>query len=334
MQALFEKAAQAISQHGNFVITTHVNPDGDGIGSELGLGRFLRDQGKNVAIVNSTPTPRNYRFLDPHNEILMFPGPAAHAVMEQADGIFIVDISRWERLGKMQEAVQNHPAVKICIDHHPIYGDFADINLVCQEACASGLLVLELLTFMNGTLTPEIAEPLYAAILTDTGAFRFPNTTAATHLAAARLLSAGVCPHRVYEHIYERCSPARLHLLGLVLCNLQYLHCGRLAWAVITQDMLRQTGVEQEETDGFVDIARGIRSVEASLLFIELSDNRVKVSLRSRGNVDVNRFAMQYGGGGHQNASGILLNGPIEKTLQRILDESTALFPVAEKLVS
>lgn len=335
MQALFEKAAQAILRHRNFVITTHINPDGDGIGSELGLSRFLRDLGKNVAIINSTSTPRNYRFLDPRNEIIMFPGPAAHAALQQADGVFILDISRWERLGKMQEAVQKHPGVKICIDHHPINGDFADINLVCQEACASGMLVLQLLTFMNGALTTEIAEPLYAAILTDTGAFRFPNTTAETHLAVARLLTAGVCQHRVYEQIYERCSPERVHLLGLVLCNLQYMHCGRLAWGVITRDMLQHTGVEQEETDGFVDIARGIRSVEASLLFIELSDNRVKVSLRSRGGIDVNRFAMQFGGGGHQNASGILLDGPLDKTVQRIITESATLFPpLAEKLVS
>lgn len=334
MQALFEKTAEAISQHQNFLITTHVNPDGDGIGSELGLARFLRDLGKNAVILNSTSTPRNYRFLDPEDEIRLYNPLNGLEQTQGAEVVFIVDISRWERLGPMKSVIQNHSARKVCIDHHPLIGDFADINLVCQQKCASGLLVLNLVNFMNGTLTARIAEPLYAAILTDTGAFRFPNTNAETHEAAARLLSAGICPNRIYEHIYERCSPERVHLLGLILSNLEYMHGGRLAWAIITQEMLRQTGVEQEETDGFVDIARCIRTVQASFLFIEQSDGRVKASLRSKGDVDVNRFALQFGGGGHQNASGILLDGPVEAAAKHVLNESGALFGIAEKLVS
>jgi phosphoesterase RecJ-like protein len=182
---------------------------------------------------------------------------------------------------------------------------------------------------MKGSLTPEIAEPLYASILTDTGAFRFPNTSSDTHAAASQLLSAGIQSEAIYDQIYERCSPARVKLLGIALANLQYLHDGRLAWMAITQEMLHQNGVEIEEIEGFVDIARGIRSVETSLLFIELPGERVKISLRSRGNVDVNAFAHGFGGGGHRHAAGILMEGALMQVVDRILNHSLSLFLVS-----
>jgi phosphoesterase RecJ-like protein len=334
MQTALEQTIEAIHKHQNFVITTHINPDGDGIGSELALARFLRDLGKSVAIVNTTATPRNYQFLDKAGEILLYQSRPADQTFQQAEVIFIVDISKWERLGLMSTFVRTHAATKICIDHHPVVGDFADINLVCQEACASGELVLRLITAMNGELTAQIAEPLYASILTDTGVFRFPNTTANTHASVALLLSTGIHAGAIYEQIYERCSQQRVKLLGRVLSNLEYMHEGRLAWTMITQTMLRQTGVEHEEIEGFVDIARGIRNVEVSVLFLELPDGKVKISIRSKGDIDVNRFALKFGGGGHHHASGILLQDPIQACVNNVLQETRSLFPVAEKLVS
>jgi phosphoesterase RecJ-like protein len=326
----FTKTKEAIYANHRFIITTHVNPDGDGIGSELGLLRFLRSLGKEAYILNSTWTPRKYKFLERPSEIFLF-DPTDNAVFDTAQVIFILDISKWERLGPMHPAVQNHPALKICIDHHPLCGDFADINWICQEACASGELVLQLITDMQVPLTQEIAEPLYASILTDTGAFRFPNTNCRTHIAASLLLQTGINPSQIYEQIYERCSPARVKLLGMVLCNLEYMHAGRLASAVVTQEMLIKTGVEPEEIEGFVDIARGIKDVLASFLFLELPDGRVKVSLRSKGDVDVNSFASRFGGGGHQHASGILMHGPIDTAVNSVLEKSHLLF--AKELV-
>jgi phosphoesterase RecJ-like protein len=318
-----EKTREVILQHQSFLITTHINPDGDGIGSELALARFLQGMGKNVRVVNSTPTPKKYRFLDIANEIRLFPELGN---LPQTDVIFILDISRWERLGNMAQMIRNHPGIKICIDHHPLHGNFADINLICEDACASGELVLRLINSMNVPITPHIAEPLYASILTDTGAFRFPNTSSQTHAAAAQLLSTGIQSEIIYDQIYERCSPARVKLLGMALTELQYLHEGRLAWMSITQSKLQETGVEVEEIEGFVDIARGIRCVEASILFIELTDQKVKISLRSRGCVDVNTFASAFGGGGHRHASGILMEGPLPFAIERVLQSSAALF--------
>jgi phosphoesterase RecJ-like protein len=280
--------------------------------------------GKRVAIVNSTPTPRKYAFLDSANLIQVFEEPAG---LPQSEVVFILDISRWERLGNMSQFIRNHPGIRICIDHHPVQGNFADINLICEDACASGELVLRLINSMNGSLTPDIAEPLYASILTDTGAFRFPNTSSQTHAAASQLLSTGIRSEAIYDQIYERCSPARVKLLGIALSNLEYLHGGRLAWMAITQSLLAENGVEIEEIEGFVDIARGIRSVQASLLFIELPQSKVKISLRSRGNVDVNCFASRFGGGGHRHAAGILIDGPLSQVVERILQQSAALFP-------
>ena len=172
---LLQKRKKPFTQINRFIITTHVNPDGDGIGSELGLLRFLRRLGKEACIVNSTWTPRKYQFLERPSEIF-FMNHMTLRSLTQLQVIFILDISKWERLGPMHSVIQNHPALKICIDHHPLCGDFADINWICQEACASGELVLQLITEMNAPLTTDIAEPLYASILTDTGAFRFPNT--------------------------------------------------------------------------------------------------------------------------------------------------------------
>jgi phosphoesterase RecJ-like protein len=279
--------------------------------------------GKRVMVVNSTPTPRKYRFLDNSSAIRVFDDAGR---LPDAEVVFVLDISRWERLGNMAQLIKNHPGIKICVDHHPVNGNFADINLICEDACASGELVLRLINSMGSLLTPDIAEPLYASILTDTGAFRFPNTSSQTHAAAAQLLSTGICSEMIYDQIYERCSPARVRLLGLALTQLEYLHSGRLAWMSITQEMLSQTGVEVEEIEGFVDVARGIRSVEASVLFIELAHGKVKISLRSRGNVDVNRFASRFGGGGHRHASGIMMDGALPVVIERVLQQSETLF--------
>ena len=323
MNCELEKTREVILNHKSFLITTHINPDGDGVGSELALARFLQGMGKQVAVVNSTPTPRKYSFLDSTNLIRVFEEPDG---LPPAQVVFILDISRWERLGNMSQLIRNFPGIRICIDHHPVQGNFADINLICEDACASGELVLRLINSMSGRLTAEIAEPLYASILTDTGAFRFPNTSSQTHAAASQLLSTGIRSELIYDQIYERCSPARVKLLGIALANLEYLHNGRLAWMAITQSMLLENGVEVEEIEGFVDIARGIRSVEASLLFIELPDRKVKISLRSRGCVDVNRFASGFGGGGHRHAAGILMDSPLSHVVERILQQTSSLF--------
>jgi phosphoesterase RecJ-like protein len=318
-----DKTREAVLQHQNFLITTHIHPDGDGIGSELALARFLQKMGKTVSVVNSTPTPQKYRFLDVCNTIRIF---QELGKLPDAEVVFVLDISRWERLGSMAQWIKDHPGIKICIDHHPVNGNFADINLICEDACASGELVLRLINSMNCNLSTDIAEPLYASILTDTGAFRFPNTSAQTHAAAAQLLSAGIRSEIIYDQIYERCSPARVKLLGLALTQLQYLHSGRLAWMAVTQSMIEETGVEIDEIEGFVDMARAIRSVEASLLFIELPGGKIKISLRSRGYVDVNCFASRFGGGGHRHASGILMEGSLQETIQIILEHSSFLF--------
>ena len=318
----WETISQIIKGNSRFLLTTHVNADPDALGSELSLAEGLRVIGKEPKILNPTRISRHYAFLDPEGEVKEFANEDIHTF----DAVFILDISRWERLGNMAHFIRNYPGIRICIDHHPVQGNFADINLICEDACASGELVLRLINSMNGELTPEIAEPLYASILTDTGAFRFPNTSSQTHAAAAQLLSTGIRSEVIYDQIYERCSPARVKLLGLALSNLQYLHNGRLAWMAISQSMLQENGVDVEEIEGFVDIARGIRSVEASLLFIELSQRKVKISLRSRGSVDVNCFASRFGGGGHRHASGIMIDEPLHEVVERVLQQTPALF--------
>ena len=155
MQVALERTIETIQTNQNFVVTTHINPDGDGIGSELGLARFLRDQSKKATVINATPTPRNYQFLDRFKEIHLYEPLSLNVELATAEVIFILDISKWERLGPMSEVIRNHPGLKICIDHHPLCGNFADINLVCQDACASGELVLQVIHTMGGSMTRD-----------------------------------------------------------------------------------------------------------------------------------------------------------------------------------
>jgi phosphoesterase RecJ-like protein len=315
---MWRSIRQFIDRHDSFVISSHINPDGDAIGSELGLARFLRQLGKRVVVMNSTDTPDVLRFLDGDDEIHVWGEPGARALLEGIDAAIIVDVNNWEHLGNIGRALQALSIPRACIDHHQgeVEG-FAETTVSDTSAAAVGLLILELIRAMNGRLTVDIADALYAAIITDTGTFRFSNTDARVLRAAADLADAGVSPSDVHRKVFGSKSWGAGRLLGPVLSTLESVAGGKLAVISATLEMANTAGATYDDMDGFVDLVRAIKGVELVAFFKETTEGDIKISLRSNGNVDANAIARRFGGGGHTMASGMRLQGP----MQRAIDE-------------
>ena len=329
MKEQFERIGEVIRQKDRFVLVTHVNPDGDGIGSEIALHRYLTGLGKSSAIVNGHPAPLNCRFLDVGSEVQVF-DPSAHAeTVASADAVFILDISNWDRLGRCGPPVRESGALKICIDHHISNDKFAEINLIDEDASSTGELIYRLITGMGGEITPEIAEPLYVSIVTDTGSFRFSNTNSLSHTIAAHLVEIGVNPRAIYRRIYENSSIGRIKLLGLALSELNMAADDKIAWVRITREMMEKTGTRPQDCEGFVDYLRLLKDVEVCLIFIEVDRDKTKISLRSRGLVDVNEIAGQFGGGGHQHAAGLFVENDLEEMEHALIDSTLKSLSVA-----
>jgi phosphoesterase RecJ-like protein len=311
------QAREALERAQHPLITTHVNPDGDGLGSEMGLYRFLTARRKKATVLNASPTPNFYEFLDPEGFIQ--PYRRGDPLPEGVDLMVALDFGKWERLGPMSEVASNSGLPVLCIDHHPSEGEFGEPQVINDRACATGEIVYDLLKSYGDPLSPPAAEALYTAIMTDTGSFRFTNTNARTHLIIADLMNVGVNPATVYSHIYESSHPARLRLLGLTLSELQVSTDGRIGWIAVTQEMLRKAGARPEDTEDFVDLPRTLDGVQVSILFIELATGIIRTSIRSKGIVRVNEVAMSLGGGGHPFAAGIRVKGPLDEAIGRVL---------------
>jgi phosphoesterase RecJ-like protein len=313
MKDTFKKIQKVIHERDHFLLVTHVNPDGDGIGSQIALHRFLKREGKNSTIISGNPSPENYHFLEREGEIEVYDSVAHQQLLSAIQVVFILDISNPDRLGKLGPVINESSAIKICIDHHVSNFKFAEVNLIDQAASSTGELVYRLITDMGGEITPDIAEPIYVSIVTDTGSFRFSNTSSMSHTIASHLVAVGVNPRGIYERIYENSSIERIKLLGSALSELKLTAGERIAWVKITREMMEKIGATPKDCEGFADYLRLLKGVEVCLIFLEAAGGNVKVSLRSRGIVDVNKLAGEFGGGGHQHAAGLFVEGDIDK---------------------
>jgi phosphoesterase RecJ-like protein len=319
---MWSKVADLVDQHSRFVLTTHAHPDGDALGSELALAAFLRQLGKDVAIVNVDPVPEMLEFLDLQGSVRVFHPDRDHATLAEAEVIFVLDAAEgWFRLGRMGEAAQGSSAATVCVDHHPDDGTFVDIAIIDSSAGATAELIFELIDYMGGKLTHDMAQALYVAIVTDTGSFRFGKTSPRTHGIAARLLEAGVKPQQVYSHLYEQRPLGQLHLQSQLLAQLTLAYGGRLAWSKVTREMLQRYGVARRDITHLVDLGLSVAGVEVSLLFSETRNGRVQLNLRSKGQLAVNGLAQRLGGGGHPFAAGAQVDGPLDQAIERVLEE-------------
>lgn len=301
-------------------LITHVSPDGDGLGSEAGLAHLLRSRGVDVAITNPTPTPPRFAFLF---EDLPGVDRTGEAIKElrRADLIVVLDISELGRLGMLGDAVKERGVPTACIDHHVSAGVLPEgPRYLDAGAAATAELVFEIALANGWTLTQEAARGLYVGILTDTGGFRFSNTRPRTLRISAELLEAGVDPEEIYLEVYARAPEGRPRLLAEALQTLVVEPEWGLAWVTVPPGAIERYGVSPDDLDGVVEFPRSIEGVRMALLFREMSQGRIKVSLRSVGNVDVAAFANRFGGGGHTKAAGIAIAGSLPEVQAVVLE--------------
>ncbi|HUP21002.1 MAG TPA: DHH family phosphoesterase [Gemmatimonadota bacterium] len=309
------------------VLTTHVQPDGDGIGSEAALARFLRARGKSVTILNPHPTARRFRFLEPDPPIVAFEPAAAERALEEADLLVVLDISVPERLGRLEPLVERIGPDVVIIDHHTGPPRIAGVDVRDVEAAATAEIVYRLLVdWAADEITPEIATALYSAIAYDTGGFRYANTTGRTHEIAADLLRRGADTETANRWIFESLSLGRVRLTARVLSGFSLEADGRIAWARVSGSLLEETGASAEDVEGLVESLRAVEGVEVAILLKEVHDHASKVSLRSVPARDVQAFAAAFGGGGHRNASGIYMEEPLDDAVRRLVPAAVEWF--------
>ncbi len=306
-------------------LITHVHPDGDGLGSQVAMVHLLKALGVDAVIANPTPTPDRFGFL-----LADLPGVdrSAQAVKEirRADLILVLDISDLSRLGQLGDAVRERGVPVACIDHHTGSGNLPPgPRLIDATAAATGELVFLLARELGWQVGREVAHAIYVAVVTDTGSFRFSNTTPRTLRVAAELLELGADPEEVYLEVYASAPPGRPRLLAEALQTLVIEDEHGIAWLTVPNGALERHGVEADDLDGVVEHARAVRGVRLAMLFRQVSAGRIKVSFRSVGSVDVAELARRFGGGGHTKASGAAIPGDLE-TVQRSVLEAAREF--------
>lgn len=308
------------------MLVTHLNPDGDAIGSEVGLAELLAAHRVVPRIVNQDATPEILRFLEEGGDEAEAYRPERHdTILAEADRIILLDNSAPDRLGRMEPVVTKHAAKVFCIDHHPTRGTPWPETIIDESWCATAAMIFELSRAVGFVPTPRAARALYAGLASDTGFFRFNSTSPRAHEIAAELLRLGADPAACFRALQERNAPAYTRLTGHALAGLRLDAGGRLASVRITRAMIEACEAQDQDTSEVTTPVLATDGVQLAILFRELPDGRVKVSLRSKGSVDVHGLASEFGGGGHRNASGIVMAQPIDVVTDRIVARAKAL---------
>ncbi len=298
-----------------FLVVAHENPDGDAIGSTLGLALALREMGKEVIAYNVDVIPEVMRFL-PQSDFLLNRLPEDSSF----DVAFVLDAGDVERTAL---PVKDLCKTMINIDHHP-YSTFGDLRYVDTTACATAVMIYRVLMACEHQISVDVAKALYLGILSDTGSFRYSSANPECFSVAGKLVATGIDPWETSSHLYESLAPERMQLLGLVLPTLQISSCGRYASIAMTIDTLKDSGASEEHADGFVNYPRAISGVEVALFFNQIAEHVYKISFRSRGSIDVGSLARKLGGGGHHNAAGAKVTGTLDEvrtSVSQLLDQ-------------
>lgn len=312
-QATIKQLAQWLKEHDDYVVTAHVNPDGDAAGSSMGAMLALRALGKRAFVCLPQKAPKMFdrypfaeEILTPEDELPFAPKTA-----------FVLDPSEYNRMGGVC-TIYDRCEAHAMLDHHGTNAGFGDIWHIDANRIAAGELVVELIEALGVELTKEMATWLFIAISTDSGHFRFGGTAPSTMYAVAKLLDAGLDLGTVSRELWNTRSKGRTHLMGVVLSGLQVSDDGLIAWARLTDDMLEKCGARPEDNDGIVNYLLEIEGVEAAVLAEQRGEN-TKFSLRSKNWLDVAEIARSLGGGGHVRAAGCTVNLPMEEALEKVL---------------
>jgi phosphoesterase RecJ-like protein len=310
--SIMKEIGDIINRYNSFLVVAHKNPDGDAVGSSLAMYSLLKELGKEVYIENPTDVPSVFQFLEDYDKIELLKNN------KDVDVVIALDTAEIGRCGIKEEYVKDK--IFINIDHHKTNTEFGHINLVVDDAAAVGCILWDIFELNGFNVSAQTAQYLYVSILTDTGSFRYSSTTPKTLNIAAELLKRDIDPWFIAYNIYESNKLKTLRLLGLVLDTLETYYDGKLAIEYVTLDMFNKANAQIEDSEGFVNYARSVRGAEVGVLLREDKTNEFKISMRSKGNVDVSKAALLFGGGGHKNAAGGEINGTLDEVKQRIID--------------
>ncbi len=324
MEEILSPIINLLQKEDNFLITAHIRPEGDSIGSQLAMAILLQRLGKQVTIINEDPAPELYYFLPQCEKILTYSPEYEKTGLKPVrrfDVAIVLDCNQFERVGKVASIVRNTPVI-INIDHHPDSPGIGKYNYIDTAASACAEQIYMIIKAMDFKLDYELALLIYVGIMTDTGGFRQVNTTPLSHQIVAELLSYGILPNEIANQIYEVNTVSSVKLLGMILSGLETRQNGRIALAAITQNMLKEVGFTTElEPERIINQIRSIKGVEISILLRDLGQNKVKVNLRSKSSFNVSAIAKIFDGGGHIRAAGCVIEGTLEEVKKKVVDE-------------
>lgn len=306
---------EVLNSRQNLILCGHIMPDGDSLGSMLALGKVLEGAGKNVIMASFDPVPDNLTFLPGVDKI----HTGDREFEEQYDTFVMLDCSSPDRLGPYAKLL-NRDLLTVNIDHHPGNTIRAGYTYVDPAAAATGEIIYDMLIHSGCNISSEVAACLYTAIITDTGSFRYENTTPATHRRVAELMECGIEPAKLTELIYDQKSMPAILLLRAALQTLEFSKCRRVAWISVFRKTLEEVNARDEQAEGIINYPRSIKGVEVAILFRETEPGVFKVGFRSKGEVDVQCLASKFGGGGHVRASGCIVRGEFRDICKQVVN--------------
>lgn len=312
---LWRQAAAFVDAYDSFLVVSHVQPDGDAIGSTLAVAHVLKQLGKAFTLTNDSPVPEKYRFMDMAENILAWD----EAKKGNFAAVISVDAADRERLGTVEEVLAGDLPV-LNFDHHPTNDHFGSVNIVVEDKAATAEILYEWIEYMQLEWDRAFAEAIYTGVMTDTGGFRYSNTTPKVMKLAAHLLEYGVIPSDIAERVFETISYAKVSILKEALHSLTLSDDGQICWLSITAEQMKRAGAKDEDLGGIVNFARNVEGVEVGILFKQMDERGVKVSFRSREKADVGKVAHELGGGGHTRAAGCYMEGSLAQVRQVVLN--------------
>ena len=314
---------QGIKNSDRIVLSTHMNPDGDGLGSAVAMHSYISNLGVDCRIIQISNFPDQYSFLNDRNIIETYDLTIHDSWLAEVDLALIFDIGAYNRLGPLGDRLFSNKTKVINIDHHPKLNDerFYE-HYINIEAAATGEMVYDFLQENQISMNEVIAKGIYTAVMTDTGSFRHNNTNQKSHKIAMDCLAYDIDNSKIYQSIYENKSVAQISLLAKVIDNLRFDLDGKVASFIISKNMINDSGITPDEVDGFTDFVRSINGVEVAIMICENELEKCRINFRSKGKYTINNIAKEFGGGGHKFAAGATVEGKTDIVLQKILDKT------------
>ncbi|MFL2983403.1 MAG: DHH family phosphoesterase [Candidatus Neomarinimicrobiota bacterium] len=312
---------KVINNANSIMLTTHENPDGDGLGSESGLYYHLKEENKDIRIINYSPLPVEYEYLNDDNIFECYDDSLHDHWIKKSDLVIIFDVGDFVRIRTLVNIIETYDIQTMNIDHHPHPDDNVFThNIVNLSAAATGCMVYDYLKFARDKpIRKNSLMGIYTATMTDTGCFRYGNTDNKCHEIAIESLNVGIETHKIYQCIYENSTKSRIKLMGEFLSNLNYELGGSLAWFTINEHMMKVSNATKYDVDGFTDMVRSIRGVEVALMIFQHSESSCRINFRSKGKYIINDIAKKIGGGGHAFAAGAVVDGVLNDVVSEVV---------------